>query len=86
MNWPRAGMPFAGANIDDIPEEECIRPDARLNSATDYITPREMLAGRRQEIHAERDPNLGRHGANDRFVASTLQSPSPQGLGVSTSG
>ena len=27
----------------------------RLNSATGYITPKDMLAGRQQEIHAERD-------------------------------
>jgi len=26
-----------------------------LNSATGYITPKDVLAGRRQEIHAERD-------------------------------
>ena len=30
----------------------------RLNSATGYITPRDMLAGRQQEIHAERDRKL----------------------------
>ena len=30
----------------------------RLNSATGYITPTDMLAGRRQEIHAERDRKL----------------------------
>ena len=27
----------------------------RLNSATGYIPPKDMLAGRQQEIHAERD-------------------------------
>ena len=32
--------------------------DVRLNSATGYITPRDMLAGRQQEIHAERDRKL----------------------------
>jgi putative transposase len=44
---------------------ECIRPgtplsleDARLNSAAGYITPKDMLAGRQQEIHAERDRRL----------------------------
>ena len=31
---------------------------ARLNSATGYITPKEMLAGRQQEIHAARDREL----------------------------
>ena len=30
----------------------------RLNSATGYITPKDMLAGRQQEIHAERDWKL----------------------------
>ena len=29
--------------------------DVRLNSAIGYITPKDMLAGRQQEIHAERD-------------------------------
>jgi hypothetical protein len=33
--------------------------NVRLNSATGYIKPRDMLAGRRQEIHAERDWMLG---------------------------
>ena len=32
--------------------------NVRLNSATGYITPKDMLAGRRQEIHAERDRKL----------------------------
>jgi hypothetical protein len=32
--------------------------DVRLNSATGYITPKEMLAGRQQEIHAEGDRKL----------------------------
>jgi transposase InsO family protein len=32
--------------------------DVRLNSATGYITPKDMLAGRQQEIHAERDRKL----------------------------
>src|SRR6202158_3482153 len=30
----------------------------RLNSATGYITPKDMLAGRQQEIHAERNRKL----------------------------
>jgi hypothetical protein len=29
--------------------------NVRLNSATGYITPQDMLAGRQEEIHAERD-------------------------------
>jgi putative transposase len=33
--------------------------DVRLNSAVGYITPKDMLlAGRQQEIHAERDRKL----------------------------
>ena len=32
--------------------------NVRLNSAVGYITPKDMLAGRRQEIHAERDRKL----------------------------
>jgi len=47
----------------DLPEttlaELCRRyRDVRLNSATGYITPQDMLAGRQQEIHAERDRKL----------------------------
>jgi putative transposase len=30
----------------------------RLNSAIGYITPKDMLAGRQQEIHADRDRKL----------------------------
>jgi hypothetical protein len=29
-----------------------------LNSAIGYITPKDMLAGRQQEIHAEKDRKL----------------------------
>ena len=32
--------------------------NVRLNSATGYITPKDMLAGRQQEIHARRDRKL----------------------------
>jgi hypothetical protein len=32
--------------------------NVRLNSATGYITPKDVLAGRRQEIHAECDRKL----------------------------
>jgi hypothetical protein len=32
--------------------------EIRLNSAMGYITPRDMLAGRQQEIHSERDRRL----------------------------
>ena len=29
--------------------------NVRLNSATGFITPKDLLAGRQEEIHAERD-------------------------------
>src|SRR5947199_9038002 len=32
--------------------------NVRLNGAVGYITPKDMLAGRQQEIHAERDRKL----------------------------
>ena len=32
--------------------------DVRLNSAIGYVTPKDTLAGRQQEIHAERDRKL----------------------------
>jgi hypothetical protein len=32
--------------------------NVRLNSATGYITPKDILAGRQQEIHARRDRKL----------------------------
>ena len=32
--------------------------NVRLNSATGYIKPKDLLAGRQQEIHAERDRKL----------------------------
>ena len=32
--------------------------NVRLNSATGYITPKDMLAGRQHEIHTERDHKL----------------------------
>ena len=32
--------------------------NVRLNSAAGYVTPKDMLAGRQQEIHAERDRKL----------------------------
>ena len=34
--------------------------NVRLNSAIGYITPNDMLAGRQQEIHSERDRKLAR--------------------------
>jgi len=32
--------------------------NVRLNSAVGYIAPKDMLAGRQQEIHAQRDRKL----------------------------
>ena len=32
--------------------------NVRLNNAIGYITPKDMLAGRQQEIHSERDRKL----------------------------
>jgi hypothetical protein len=40
--------------------EGCVEhySNVRLNSAIGYITPQDMLAGRQQEIQAERDRKL----------------------------
>ena len=46
---------FVIANVYSQAEE---RNNIRLNSATGYITAQEMLAGRQQDIHAERDRKL----------------------------
>jgi len=35
-----------------------VAPYVRLNSAIGYITPKDTLAGRQQEIHRERDRKL----------------------------
>lgn len=43
--------------------------NVRLNSATGYITPKDILAGRQQEIRAERDGSWRKRGGNGRFVA-----------------
>ena len=44
--------------------------DVRLNSAIGYITPKDMLAGRQQEIHADRDRKLEEARKNSgSFVA-----------------
>jgi hypothetical protein len=41
-----------------------------LNSATGYITPKDTLAGRQQEIHAERDRNLEAARKQQQIVGS----------------
>jgi hypothetical protein len=46
--------------------------NVRLNSAIGYITPRDMLAGRQHEIHAERDRKLEERENSGGFVASRL--------------
>jgi len=44
--------------------------NVRLNSATGYITPKDMLAGRQQDIHAERDQKLVAARKGERAGAS----------------
>ena len=46
--------------------------NVRLNSATGYVTPKDMLAGRQQGIHAERIGSWKWPGSNGGFVASRL--------------
>ena len=48
--------------------------NVRLNSATGYITPKDMLAGWQREIHAERDRKLeeARKQRQTRLQASRL--------------
>ena len=55
--------------------------NVRLNSATGYITPKDMLAGRQQEIQAERDRKLEQaRKTADSSPASRLMF-SPRALG-----
>ncbi len=44
--------------------------NVRLNRAVGYIPPKDMLAGRQQEIYAERDRKLEASRNQRRFVAS----------------
>jgi transposase-like protein len=47
--------------VDKVPVSELCEGlglRVRLNSATGYITPKDILAGRQHEIHAERDRKL----------------------------
>jgi hypothetical protein len=44
--------------------------DVRLNTAIGYITPKDMLAGRQQEIMLGGIGSWRRHGSNGRFAAS----------------
>jgi putative transposase len=55
----RPGTPLSREEARRLVEgyvEHC--NNVRLNSATGYITPKDMLAGRQQELHAERDRKL----------------------------
>jgi len=45
-----------GSQSDAVCDRE--RNNVRLNSAIGYVTPKDVLAGRQQEIHAERDRKL----------------------------
>jgi putative transposase len=47
--------------------------NGRLNSAVGYITPKDMLAGRQREIHAERDRKLEVARKHGRFAGSRLR-------------
>ena len=71
----------------DIEHDQMIRGplrQRRLSSATGYITPKEMLAGRQQEIHAERDRKLeaARKIRKDRRQASCMRLQGRQATGV----
>jgi putative transposase len=56
----------------------------RLNSATGYITPKDMLAGRQQEIHRDRDRKLelARQIRKDRRQQAVHEIQKPQVTGV----
>jgi hypothetical protein len=55
--------------------------NVRLNSATGYITPKDVLAGRQQEIHAGRDRKLeaARQQRQSHRQQAALQSGSEVG-------
>jgi len=56
---PVAGTPLSLDDARRLVEGYVEHYDnVRLNSAVVYITPKDMLAGRQQEIHAERDRKL----------------------------
>ncbi len=55
----RPGTPFSLAGAQHLVEAYVEHyNNFRLNSAVCYVTPKDMLAGRQQEIHAERDRKL----------------------------
>ncbi len=56
----RPGMPLSLEDARRLVESYVEHyNNARLNSANGYITPKDVLAGRQQEIHAERDSQTG---------------------------
>jgi hypothetical protein len=59
--------------------------NARLNSAVGYVTPKEMLAGRQQEIHTERDRKLetARKQRRGRRLSEAVLPPAGSGMGSS---
>jgi hypothetical protein len=57
---------------EGVLRERRLRLHVRLNSATGYITPKDMLAGRQQEIHAERVRKEQARRLNVRFAHQDL--------------
>ena len=61
-HYPRACCLSTPLSLDDA--LRLVQPyvehynNVRLNSAIGYVTPKDVLAGRQQEIHAERDRKL----------------------------
>ena len=53
--------------------------NARMNSAIGYITPKDMLAGHQQEIHADRDLKL--EAAREQRSEDPTTGPSGQSAG-----
>jgi len=55
--------------------EDCVEhyDNVRLNSARGYITPKDMLAGRLQKIHAERIGRSRRRENSARFFGGRLR-------------
>ena len=54
----RPGTPLSLEDARRLVEGYVEHNNVRLNSATGYITPKDVLAGRQHEIHAERDHKL----------------------------
>jgi hypothetical protein len=52
----------------------------RLNAAVGYVTPKDMLAGRQQEIHAERDRKLAAARQQRQFRRQAPENNVTQGL------